>query len=166
MWRAIKQPYILGSQSCTSNAGDNSDAIAEQDMDHSIILRSIRWSIYSRPFTGLASASLGSAGGSFGRGRFSSLATSFAAQKPVTKASASPPAYPKLLNPPASTPATWRPGIRLLSAVKAWPSLSIFIPPYVNVILGYRQYWGRNIPELLSLRWLNFYCVEWAFAFD
>lgn len=94
---------------------------------------------HSRPFISTASpSSLGSAGGSFGTGRFNSLATCFAAQKPVTNASARPPEYPKLLNPPASTPATRRPGIRLLSGVKAWPSLSILIPPYVNVILRRR----------------------------
>lgn len=41
-----------------------------------------------------------------------------------------------LLKPPASTPETSKPGMRTLSAVRAWPCASMAIPPYVKVMLG------------------------------
>lgn len=73
--------------------------------------------------------------GNFGSAKPKSLAIVWAAQNPVTNARAKPPAYPRLLNPPASTPATRRPGIGALSGSSACPFLSIAIPPYENVIL-------------------------------
>lgn len=79
--------------------------------------------------------SLEAGDGNIGILRLSSRAMDWAAQTPVTKASARPPAYPRLLNPPASTPATNRPGIGVLSFVSAQPWLSMEIPPYEKVIL-------------------------------
>ena len=68
-------------------------------------------------------------------GKCNTFAASRAAQNPVTNASARPPEYPPLLNPPPSAPETRSPGRGSLSGVKARPATSMAMPPYVNVIL-------------------------------